>query len=491
MTSGERSVIMEDHGDAYPAWRGGNVAGITCVHLDAHLDLSDEGLTPAHIEAMRQARTPESLRGLRADPHLPWGGYHGGNYLYPALLDGTVSSLVWVIPPWLPGQADLLTFTRVELQKWYQVTLADHASFHLIDGTVRGTVLGRPFTLCTIENLPRIEEPMLLDIDADYFLDHDDGLFTDVEVITETLSGLLDRAAMITVAYSVEGGYMPLEHRYVGDLVLRLLSGHDPSSALAARHLRRGDTARAERRFSDALAAYEAAAREPWLAAAARLKQSLVSSDLGRSDDARRLAAEAAAIDGRYAPRALDVAFLFLRRGDPARAVSHLSRAREENPLDASLTLYMEGVAHLLAQHFDDAALAFQRLLLSDALPPAECAQMSMMLSRALLRAGQAVEAVSAARRAVDTGPGIGAHHLQLAHALRATNRSEEAARHYRKAISLTDHAIASIEAHRALIALYQASGQTLLAQGEMRRLARKAGDADVERRARGEGSET
>lgn len=54
---------------------------------------------------------------------------------------------------------------------------------------------------------------------------------------------------------------------------------------------------------------------------------------------------------------------------------------------------------------------------------------------------------------------------------LRAASLLDEAHRHYRKAISLAGHTVGTLDAHQALIEIYQASGQRLLAASESRRL--------------------
>lgn len=467
--------LMEDHCDAYPAWRELGVTGRVCVHLDAHLDLADDGFSPSLLEQMAAARTADDLRAYQANPRLPWGGYHAGNYLYPAMHDGTVSHLYWVIPPWLPRRAPLLDWVRGELQHWYQVTLDDYASLRVERGRVEGRILGRPFTLCTVDQIPRFEEPVLLDIDVDYFLDHDDTLFAPVDQIVDTVHRRIGVPLATTVSYSVNGGYTPLENRYVGDLLASMLCRPDEANTRAGRAMRRGDELRVQGRCDEALAEYgRALDRDGLFAAPALYKMSLALDEAGRADDARRAMAQAAQLDAHYRPRALDVAFMWFRRRDHARTLEWLTRAREEDPLDTPLTWFIEGLAQVREQNLVPAIGAFERLLDEPALRPSEQAHLSLTLSRTLLKAGRAADATAVARRAVALDPDNGRGHLQLAHGLRGASLLDEAARHYRKAISLAGHTIGTLEAHQALIEIYEASGQQLLAASETRRLMAK-----------------
>lgn len=467
--------LMEDHCDAYPEWRGLGAHDLPCVHLDAHLDLSDEAFPRAVLEALAAARTADEVRAYRTHPRLPWGGYHAGNYLYPAMHDGTVSHLYWVIPPWLPRRAHLLDWARRELQGWVQMTLDDYASLHTVGDRVEGRVLGRPFTLCTLEALPAFDGRVLLDVDVDYFLDHDDTLFAPVDEIVERVRSRLGVPIATTIAYSVNGGYTPLEHRYVGDLLVALAAQAKAGDAEAGRTMRRGDRLRIEGRFDDAIDAYTAAAEHGALfTAAARYKTALAHAAAGHADEARRAFAEAAGCDPHYRARAVDVAFLWFRRRDYANTLEWLQRARVESPEETPLTLYIEGHAHLRERALSRGVEAFEQLLADPSLRPADRAHISSVLSRARLRDGRAAAAVEAAREAVEHDPENGLYHLRLADGLRAASLVDEAARHYRKAISLCGHTVGSLDAHESLIALYEASGQHLLASSETRRLVKK-----------------
>lgn len=466
---------MEDHCDAYPAWKQLEVSAGVCVHLDAHLDLSDEGFSPDSLRGILSCRSAGELEAFRSNPRLPWGGFHAGNYLYPAVLDNTVRHIYWVVPPWLNRGRDLLEWTRDELQNWYDVPLDDYRSLHQSGGRVEGQILGRPFTLCRVEDLPRFDQPVLLDIDVDYFLDADDTIFETPDVILDVLRGRNVVPRSTTISYSVNGGYLPLEHRYVGDAVEALAAGTSTAAELEGmRHAVAGDRLRVRGDLAGAVASYEKALGCGVFEPSFSFKMHLALREMGREDEARRLFARAAELDEHYRPRALDIAFVHFRRRAHALCLEWLEVARRESPEDAPLTWYVEGLTHMRAQDMRKAIAAWDRLVDEPSFRPPEQAYLCMVLGRALYREGQTARAMELLRRSVSVDPANALYHQHLGTALRQEGRLEEAARHLRKSISLDDKRLSVLEAHRTLVEVYEASGHRAMADAEARRLAQK-----------------
>ncbi|MBT9585243.1 hypothetical protein IV102_18005 [bacterium] len=208
-------------------WRDLGLQGLTCIHVDAHLDVQDSGLSPELMSQFLDGVPPQDLRGT---PELPWGGLHCGNYLYPALVSGLVSHLVWVVPPHLleEGQS-LLSWAREEVGRWVDLTLEEWSGLRAVSSAqvspdarvtrVEGTLCGQRFTLCLAEGLPALEGPVALDIDVDYFVRPDDSLWSSPESLAQQLQGLT--VEILTVATSLEGGYTPANQHGLGQDCLR------------------------------------------------------------------------------------------------------------------------------------------------------------------------------------------------------------------------------------------------------------------------------
>ncbi len=195
---------MEDHSQAYFAWKQAGVREAWCWHVDAHLDIGRDGLDEAALKQLQPALNP--LPELTGNAYVPWGGLNCGNYLYPAIRHGLVGRLTWVIPPDLPHKGKLLDWARLHLNGWLDLTIEESTGLRDAGGYVEGNLLGIPFQLGTAAALPHPTEPVLLDVDLDYYLDLQGQVWQEPP-------GPLPSSHLTTVAFSVLGGYTPPEQR--------------------------------------------------------------------------------------------------------------------------------------------------------------------------------------------------------------------------------------------------------------------------------------
>jgi tetratricopeptide (TPR) repeat protein len=191
---------IENHDEAYLLWRGRGFHNRVLVHVDAHHDMwwtSDSAsLTIA-------------------------------NFICPALRDGIVRELYWVVPDatWQTkaGRAALQEHLRM-IRRGYREKAAPP---RIEDHRIRTVVLGRPFVICSLDGLPAQTERVLLDIDTDYLViptvtygcrdPHQDLPWRWPHELHERLQATRVEAELVTVAYSVEGGHTPLRWKYLGD----------------------------------------------------------------------------------------------------------------------------------------------------------------------------------------------------------------------------------------------------------------------------------
>lgn len=205
-------VLMEEHLQAYYAWKAQGVRGAWCWHVDAHLDIGKTGLDQARLERVKSSRSSRelALEGGLGSSYLPWGGLHCGNYLYPAIQEGIVGRLSWVVPPDLP-EANLLSWARQHINSWYDLSLCEYAGLSMEGERVVGTIMGIPFEMGTLEALALPDEEVLLDVDLDYFLTEAGELWLESHDFFDRIDGL--QSLLTTVAYSVKGGFTPDELR--------------------------------------------------------------------------------------------------------------------------------------------------------------------------------------------------------------------------------------------------------------------------------------
>ncbi|HKY23492.1 MAG TPA: tetratricopeptide repeat protein [Vicinamibacterales bacterium] len=184
----DRVFMLENHDEACEHWRQSGVRDRLLVHIDAHHDA--------------------------ARPAAP-GSITIADYVRAAVQAGLVREAIWVVPE----------------PSWQRASVRRTIERHLAR-------LDMPMRACPISALPAFSEPVLLDVDVDYF------------VIPEVRFGVPDvllprpwcrpgdlvdrlhehhvRTDFATIAYSVEGGHTPLRWKYLGDELATIL--RTPSS---------------------------------------------------------------------------------------------------------------------------------------------------------------------------------------------------------------------------------------------------------------------
>jgi tetratricopeptide (TPR) repeat protein len=217
--------LFEDHCESYIHWRGAGLKNLQVVHVDAHLDVAEDGLDEGLLESIKACRTTDELERFRRNDDILWGGFHPGNYLYPAIKDGTVSKLIWVIPDWLPGGKNLQDWGREEVQLWLDLPLSDYGSFAMKENRLCGTLLGAEFEICFLDDLKTDGVNIAWDIDTDYLIDEKDIPFIEPLQLIEKLAQKAPDPKIVTIAYSVNGGYLPPAKKYLGQLIRYAVEG--------------------------------------------------------------------------------------------------------------------------------------------------------------------------------------------------------------------------------------------------------------------------
>lgn len=330
--------LIEDHDQALKLWRRRALRGLTLVHVDAHADFR---LPAAErpLTALSSALTVRDLKsGLEASLALlrytkDFGRQTDiGNYLYAAWEEGIAREIYWVVP----GDSGELRRNRNLLKHILRSALGRGARIRFNSSGADCRFRGSGFYVRTLDSLPRLRG-VLLDIDAD-FMTTDSlrnaentaciGLRKAAcppQELAAALRARLSNPALITIAYSTNGGYTPMRYRHLGDeLAYRL----EPRK-FKARYLR---SRAAAGHFSDFLSGGGAAAywKAAKLLAAYRgpdnsLGMLYLHKGLLKKAEAEFSAVLAADPDN---PQALSGAGqIAFRRREFARAVKYLRRA--------------------------------------------------------------------------------------------------------------------------------------------------------------------
>jgi tetratricopeptide (TPR) repeat protein len=218
--------VYENHSSALIAWRRAGVRGRILVHLDGHIDYD---WLPDETVARIAAASPDELRDLEHHPYAMDGEAYSRfgiwNFIYPAARLGLVREMVWVVPD--GTLQDAFSISQLAhfqiLEKLQRVTVQEAAGLRREGRVLHGTLLDMPVTICELSDLPDLPEPVLLDIDLDYFTTRSavtQGVTRGPWTTPETVIGQLRdhgvRTDLVTVSLSTIGGFMPPAARWLG-----------------------------------------------------------------------------------------------------------------------------------------------------------------------------------------------------------------------------------------------------------------------------------
>jgi len=232
--------LIEDHDQALKIWRDKKIKGLDLVHIDAHIDF---GIQPAK-PLQRILEEGKSLTEIKKNLEysLAFMHYekdlnkqtHIGNYVYPAMEEGIVNNFYWVVPGGgkeFKESTRLIKNTLKELLKenGEKTEAGRQVLKHRENGMISTRFRGREFVVCTLEKLPVFRHKVLLDIDTDFLVT--DSLL-DAEStrnikkrkpwilpqdFVNRLKERIEHPQIITIAYSVNGGYTPMMYKHFGD----------------------------------------------------------------------------------------------------------------------------------------------------------------------------------------------------------------------------------------------------------------------------------
>src|SRR2546428_2837487 len=242
--SGSLTICMvEDHDEAYHAWKKAGFENMILLHFDAHIDFAWIAPTPDTL--LEQPRLADVFSTLHRTPFWRLSEQteeertHLGNYIHQAIRANIVREFIWVYPE-DPDQAEQARAVRSTLESLAAVAPQLFQLFRPTDtGCFEGRIYGKRFLAIPYSafSMQAFEEAVLLDIALDFFIIRSlysrHSPYADLRTPSFWLSpaefvarlhasGL--RYEFVTLAYSVEEGYTPLRLKFLGmELAKRLL----------------------------------------------------------------------------------------------------------------------------------------------------------------------------------------------------------------------------------------------------------------------------
>ena len=319
---------------------------------------------------------------------------------------------------------------------------------------VEGTLAGARLTVCTADDLPELDptQPVLVDLDVDYFLSPADEIWQSPIDLHERLAHLGPTA--ITVTCSVEGGHTPPQHRYLGNLGLMCFTGHRDEALVLWNRLQ---------------APPDREGGPSWFLAA-RLALQVCRQGQGYTDPAWDAATSH---DSAYRLRPLDMASLSFRREDYDGCLRWLDRVEDLN--DQPGVIYHQGLVGCRRGDYEAADRRWQELLEHPVARGGTASHLHEMRGRTLVSLGRDSEAMDSFRAALRLVPQNAAVWRQLAQAQQKAGLTEEATRSFRRAVALAPDEQATLAIAWDLARSYVEAGQILLAQGALRHVVTQA----------------
>lgn len=273
----ENVVMMEDHNEAYFTWDKMGKRNKILLHIDAHIDFSWIDIKDPH-QILEEARSIREVKRM-LEMSILWEQFgkkreilvNIGNYLYPALRDGIAREIYWVLPgtskPKITKKEDAMI--KDILKRLMKKNPEGRRLVKIKDNYITTRIYGKKFTVCRLPDLPKIQEDVLLDIDTDFFalesiLSNSDlsgerrpWLFP--QELVEYLKRKGIRTNLVTIAYSVEGGFTPLRYKYLGDELNEILKNPQLSGNFRKiiAHRKQAEFHRSEKRIDEAIHEYE------------------------------------------------------------------------------------------------------------------------------------------------------------------------------------------------------------------------------------------
>ncbi|UCH80862.1 MAG: hypothetical protein JSW20_14170 [Nitrospiraceae bacterium] len=215
--------IFEDHSEALVSWMKKGHKDEVLVHVDHH---SDCQYVPDH-KILSLKKLYENREWDEILKHKDSGGvlFSLADFIYPAYRLGIVKKVYWVTTLDLFWSNNPLPVVQAYLREnKYSDDVID--SFHIDGKKATGSVHGLEVTISTLDDLPPIQEPVMLSIDIDYFSNiMKESKINELKVIKDFLRILRHKKLKIKnldITYSVNGGYTAILDRHIGDELVQI-----------------------------------------------------------------------------------------------------------------------------------------------------------------------------------------------------------------------------------------------------------------------------
>ena len=370
---------MENHDQAYHIWRNSAVKQKILIHIDAHHDI---GLIRKGVQLTI------------------------ANFICKALEEGIVKEVFWVVPDksWETRKTRKPVLSHLKsLARRYG---GGPVPVSIMPERMSTFLWGRKLTVLTLGQLPDLNEPVLLDIDIDYLViprvsyrKTDEHSTLPWRWPDELLCGLDSRRIrtdLVTIAYSVEGGYTPLKWKYLGDELAARFNGEEPNTLCGMERMREGARLAEQKEFNRAEEKYQEAQKLLPESAAPAYHLALLCCEKGQIAQGQAWYQEALTKDSTYDTPYHNAAFPHLGDKRSEKAEQEFRQVLAFNPTDAYAHFGLARIRFQKRKWEEARALVRKTLELDEHLPDAH-----HIFGDLLVKEGRPREAIEAYGRAL------------------------------------------------------------------------------------------
>lgn len=215
------AVLLEQDTFNVPYWLENGVKGRTLVRISGLDGLSV--IKKADLDAVKEAaltkKDPNALANM-GDALWDTQLYSPESTVYVAHQLGLVDRLYWVVPRFGSITHEGFAEFKDYLRKSFPSQARDVESLKLDGKVVEGVFDGMPVTFVSLQDMPAVEGPVLLEVDLSfvsslYANEKSTRILALVSGLYDNLKGLGLQADHVTVVASNDGGLVPLKFRFL------------------------------------------------------------------------------------------------------------------------------------------------------------------------------------------------------------------------------------------------------------------------------------
>jgi len=431
--------LIENHSTAFNIWHALDIRNATLVHFDAHDDCRH--VPPQKIEALNKLVTARNYSEifsqsdiessfrykLRPDKFL----FDLGNFIYPCILDGTISRFYWVLPE---KQIDNDKVSSLQRHLRAALKLPSLEFMNSTNGSFSCMLSNCTVTVTTLDSLEHIGKGALLDLDTDFFVfpcslteSHIRGkLLWDPDKVCSLLSTRISDPAVITISSSISGGYLPVAYRFISDGLFGYYeSGTYPDDAVNQLKV-------VTAMLSDSPVLYPNKPRDSVFLAAYEHSKGLYLMVKGDDNAGIACIERAAHLNPAYTKALLDMADAYLSMGNPRRAQEMIGTFEKFTGCSTTHSDAARTHVYLAEKELSRADALSRKLVAWDMAP-----YFLMLRGGVLAEQGLLDEAIQIYREIVNLQNDSGTAYYNIGYVLAKQGKITEALENYKYALTL------------------------------------------------------